>query len=124
MRHGVKMAGNFLQQENAVLTGVVELIVVDVQCIFPGLGPLTKCFHTKFITTSEKARIPDSEFIRFNPITALDQAKEIVKMAVDNFKNRGENQYIPTTKQKAKVGLSLIQIWTAPACLRAAPGIS
>ena len=106
MRHGVKMAGNFLQQENAVLTGVVELIVVDVQCIFPGLGPLTKCFHTKFITTSEKARIPDSEFIRFNPITALDQAKEIVKMAVDNFKNRGENQYIPTTKQKATVGYS------------------
>ena len=80
--------------------------MVDVQCIFPGLGPLTKCFHTKFITTSEKARIPDSEFIRFNPITALDQAKEIVKMAVDNFKNRGENQYIPTTKQKATVGYS------------------
>ncbi len=106
MRHGVKMAGNFLQQEGAILTGAVELIVVDVQCLFPALGPLTKCFHTKFITTSEKARIPGSEFIRFDPIKALDQAREIVKMAIDNFQNRGGNVCIPSSKQKAMVGYS------------------
>ena len=52
MRRGIPMAGNFLQQENVVLTGACEAIVVDVQCIFPALGPLSKCFHTKFITTS------------------------------------------------------------------------
>ena len=51
MRRGIPMAGNFLQQENVVLTGACEAIVVDVQCIFPALGPLSKCFHTKFITT-------------------------------------------------------------------------
>ena len=34
MRRGVPMAGNFLQQENVVLTGACEAIVVDVQCIF------------------------------------------------------------------------------------------
>ena len=39
MRHGIPMAGNFLQQENVVLTGACEAIVVDVQCIFPALGP-------------------------------------------------------------------------------------
>ena len=50
MRRGVPMAGNFLQQENVVLTGACEAIVVDVQCIFPALGPLSKCFHTKFVT--------------------------------------------------------------------------
>jgi carbon-monoxide dehydrogenase catalytic subunit len=106
MRHGVKIAGNFLQQEGAILTGAVELIVVDVQCIFPALGPLTKCFHTKFITTSEITRIPGSEFIKFEPIRALDQAREIVKMAIDNFKNRGSNICIPQSKQKAVVGYS------------------
>jgi len=106
MRHGVKMAGNFLQQEGAILTGAVELIVVDVQCIFPSLGPLTKCFHTKFITTSDKARIPGSEFIQFDPIRALDQAREIVKMAIDNYQNRGGNVCIPQSKQKATVGYS------------------
>ena len=46
MRQGIPMAGNFLQQENVVLTGACEAIVVDVQCIFPALGPLSKCFHT------------------------------------------------------------------------------
>ena len=106
MRHGVRIAGNFLQQEGAILTGAVELIVVDVQCIFPALGPLSKCFHTKFITTSEKTRIPDSEFIRFEPIRAMEQAREVVKMAIDNFKNRGNNICIPQTKQKAIVGYS------------------
>ena len=53
MRRGIPMAGNFLQQENVVLTGACEAIVVDVQCIFPALrAPVSKCFHTKFITTS------------------------------------------------------------------------
>lgn len=107
MRHGVKMAGNFLMQESAILTGAVELIVVDVQCIFPSIGPLTKCYHTKFVTTSEIAQIPDSEFIKFDPITAYDQAKDIVKMAIDNFANRSkEKVWIPESKQKAVVGYS------------------
>ena len=88
MRRGVPMAGNFLQQENVVLTGACEAIVVDVQCIFPALGPLSKCFHTKFITTSPIAQMPDAEFIRFNAETAGENAKAIVKMAIDNFKNR------------------------------------
>ncbi|MCQ2451598.1 MAG: carbon monoxide dehydrogenase, partial [Oscillospiraceae bacterium] len=67
MRHGIPMAGNFLAQENVVLTGVADSVVVDVQCIFPALGPLSKCFHTKFITTSPICRMPDSEFIQFSP---------------------------------------------------------
>ncbi len=111
MRRGIPMAGNFLQQENVVLTGACEAIVVDVQCIFPALGPLSKCFHTKFITTSEVAQMPDSDFIRFNPHTAGENAKEIVKMAIDNFKNRKpELVHIPDIKQKATVGYSVEQI--------------
>ena len=108
MRHGIPMAGNYLNQENVVLTGACEAIVVDVQCIFPALGPLSKCFHTKFITTSPIARIPDSEFIRFSSATAGDNAKAIVKMAIENFKNRKpELVNIPNLKQKARVGYSV-----------------
>lgn len=108
MRRGVPMAGNFLQQENVVLTGACEAIVVDVQCIFPALGPLSKCFHTKFITTSPIAQMPDAEFIRFNAETAGENAKAIVKMAIDNFKNRKpELVHIPQLKQKATVGYSV-----------------
>ena len=108
MRRGIPMAGNFLQQENVVLTGACEAIVVDVQCIFPALGPLSKCFHTKFITTSPIAQMPDSEFIRFSAETAAENAKLIVKTAIENFKNRKpELVYIPDMKQKATVGYSV-----------------
>ena len=111
MRRGIPMAGNFLQQENVVLTGACEAIVVDVQCIFPALGPLSKCFHTKFITTSPIAQMPESEFIRFNAHTAGENAKAIVKAAIDNFQNRDpELVNIPDMKQIATVGYSVEQI--------------
>jgi carbon-monoxide dehydrogenase catalytic subunit len=67
MRHGVRMAGNFLQQENAILTGVVEMMCVDIQCIFPALATLSTCFHTKFVTSSPIARIPGSIYVEFKP---------------------------------------------------------
>ena len=111
MRRGIPMAGNFLQQENVVLTGACEAIVVDVQCIFPALGPLSKCFHTKFVTTSPIAQMPESDFIRFNAHTAGENAKAIVKMAIENFKNRKpELVHIPDMKQKAVVGFSVEEI--------------
>jgi carbon-monoxide dehydrogenase catalytic subunit len=111
MRHGVRMAGNFLQQENAILTGAVEMMCVDVQCIFPALAPLSECFHTKFVTSSPIARIPGSIYIEFKQETAFDQAKELVKMAIDNFQNRDRSKvYIPPMKQTAVVGYPCEQI--------------
>jgi carbon-monoxide dehydrogenase catalytic subunit len=111
MRHGVRMAGNFLQQENALLTGAVEMICVDVQCIFPALGPLSECFHTKFVTTSPVARIPGSLYIKFETETALKQAADIVRMAIDNYENRDSAKvFIPASKQGAVVGYPCEQI--------------
>ena len=108
MRHGIPMAGNFLAQENVVLTGACEAIVVDVQCIFPALGPLSKCFHTKFITTSHIAKIPDSEFIEFDEANAGENAKKIIRLAIMNYKNRDpELVNIPKQKSKATVGYSV-----------------
>ncbi|MBQ0000404.1 MAG: anaerobic carbon-monoxide dehydrogenase catalytic subunit [Clostridiales bacterium] len=108
MRRAVPMVGNFLQQENVVLTGACEAIVVDVQCIFPALGPLSKCFHTKFITTSPICQQPDSDFIRFSVKDAEKNAKEILRIAIENFKNRKpELVFIPEMKTKATVGYSV-----------------
>jgi carbon-monoxide dehydrogenase catalytic subunit len=111
MRHGVRMAGNFLQQENAILTGVVEVICVDVQCIFPALGPLTDCFHTKFVTTSPVARIPNSVYVEFKQETAMEQAAEIIRLAIDNYEKRDQAKtFIPANKQAAVVGYPNEQI--------------
>ena len=88
MRQGIPMAGNFLQQELAVSTGLVEAIVVDVQCIMPALTDVASRFHTKVISTSPKAKFPGAIHIEFKEEDALDIAREIVRTAVENFPNR------------------------------------
>ena len=105
MRHGVPIAGNFLSQELAIATGAVELMAVDVQCVMQGLGEITKCFHTRLITTADKAKIQGVQHIAMEEKTALNTAKELVKMAIENYKNRGQ-VHIPSEKQSAVVGFS------------------
>jgi carbon-monoxide dehydrogenase catalytic subunit len=108
MRHGVPVAGNFLQQELAVMTGAVEAMIVDVQCIFPALGALTGCFHTRFISTSPKAKFPGATHVEFHEEHAYDTAKEIVRLAVENYRfRRPERVHIPAEKNACMVGFSV-----------------
>ena len=95
MRHGVPVAGNFLQQELAVMTGVVDLMMVDVQCIMPALADLVKHFHTLLVTTSPKAKFPGVRHVEFSEEQALEVAKEIVRLGVENFRNRNGRAFIP-----------------------------
>lgn len=105
MRHGIKIAGDFHQQELAIITGAVEAMVVDVQCIFPSLADLSKNYHTKFITTSPKARITGSTYMEFHEETAMNDAKTIVREAILNFKNRDASKVlVPDLKSEAMVG--------------------
>jgi carbon-monoxide dehydrogenase catalytic subunit len=107
MRHGIPIAGDFLQQELAVITGAVDAMVVDVQCIMPGLSSLAGCFHTKLVTTSVKARFPENgavEHIQFDEKHALEGAKRIVRTAIDNFPNRKQDSVvIPSEKETANL---------------------
>jgi 6Fe-6S prismane cluster-containing protein len=97
MRQGIPSAGNDLNQELALLTGVVETMVVDVQCIMQALSDLAGKFHTKFVTTSPKVKITGAEHIEFDEHHALDIARRIVKDAIDNYPNRKKNMVqIPT----------------------------
>jgi len=88
MRHGISPVGGFLDQELAILTGSVEAMVVDIQCVLQALSPLVKHFHTKLITTSPQAKIEDATHVEFNISEASGTAKQIVKLAIDNFPNR------------------------------------
>ena len=92
MRRGVPVAGNFLQQELAVSTGAVEAMVVDLQCIMPGLTKVASCFHTKLISTHPKAKFPGMEHIEFEEERALEIAKEIVRKGVENFPKRDKKK--------------------------------
>jgi len=105
MRQGIPAAGNFLQQELAILTGAVEAMVVDVQCIMQALSGLAQEFHTLLITTSPKVKITGATHIEFDEERGLTIAKEILRTAIDNYKNRGETQ-IPDVREDLVPGFS------------------
>jgi carbon-monoxide dehydrogenase catalytic subunit len=105
MRQGIPAAGNFLHQELAILTGSVEAMVVDVQCIMQALVGLAENFHTKIITTSPKVKIKGATHIQFDEHKALTVAKEILRTAIDNYKNRGKT-HIPDVKEDLIPGFS------------------
>ncbi len=106
MRHGIPLAGNFLQQELALVTGAVEAMVVDIQCIMQSLPDIAQCYHTKIITTSPKAKIPDAIHIEFDEHNAMESARAIVKTAIENFPNRGKNIDIPEERSDLVAGFS------------------
>ncbi len=103
-RNGIPAAGSFLEQELAILTGIVDAMVVDVQCIQPVVAELSKKFHTKVITTSPKAHMSGAIHIEFDEHHAKDVAKRILKLAIDNFSNRtGKGAPIDELEAKAAV---------------------
>jgi len=107
MRHGIPLAGSFMQQELAVITGVVDLMVVDVQCLMPGVAQTAKHFHTKLVTTSPKAKIPGFDHIEFEEDRAVEIATQIIEAAIDNFSNRdGQKTDIPRFTEGIVAGFS------------------
>ena len=106
MRHGIPVAGNFLQQELAIMTGAVDVMLVDVQCIMPALSSLCGCFHTKLITTSPKCKIAGAEHIEFHEDKAVQIARQIIKAAIENFTNRKGKVKIPKVTERGIAGFT------------------
>ncbi|MCL6471534.1 MAG: anaerobic carbon-monoxide dehydrogenase catalytic subunit [Firmicutes bacterium] len=106
MRRGVNPAGNVLQAELAIETGVVDAMVVDVQCVFQGLEAAAARHHTKLITTNERMRITGATHMQFEEHNAEENARSIIKMAVDNFANRKGEIHIPKYKNPLVAGFS------------------
>ncbi len=107
MRRGIPVAGNFLQQELALATGAVELMVVDVQCIMPSLPRVASCFHTKVISTDPRAKFPGAIHVELDERDALNIAKRIVRMGIENFPNRnGREIRIPDDETDVIAGFT------------------
>lgn len=108
MRQGVPPATNFLSQELPIMTGAIDTMVVDVQCIMPGIQAVAECFHTKIVTTAANAKIPGAHHIDFREDKALEQAKDVIRIAIEAYKERGDTECnIPTQKSKVVAGFSL-----------------
>ncbi len=113
MRKGIPSAGTFLHQELAIMTGAVDAMVVDVQCIMPQLAHLSERFHTKLLTTSPKTKMPGVEHLEFHEDQALEIARQIVSVGVENFANRdGQRVQIPDEEMDLVAGFTAEYVYT------------
>lgn len=108
MRKGVPLATNFIAQELAIMTGAVDAIIVDLQCIMPALKTLCDCFHTKLITTIPFSKIPGAYHVDFREEKAKESARRIVKLAIEAYQERDAAKvHIPQVKNEVIAGFSL-----------------
>jgi len=107
MRHKIPMATSSVSQETAILTGALDAMVVDYQCIMPSLTGIGECFHTKIITTMPIAKIPNATHIEFEETKARETAEKIINTAIEAFGKRDPNKVnIPHISSEAFAGFS------------------
>ena len=108
MREGVYLATSSASQEMAILTGALDAMVVDIQCIYPSVQTLSECYHTKVITTEAIMKTPNAQHIAFNTGTAMEDAKKLVNIAIEAYKKRDPKKVnIPSERHKLVAGFSL-----------------
>ncbi|MDD4891435.1 MAG: carbon monoxide dehydrogenase, partial [Phycisphaerae bacterium] len=108
IRHGIPVAGNFLQQELAILTGAIEMMIIDVQCCMPSLPTVAAAYHTIVVSTSDIAKTIGAQHEAFDEEHAYDCAKKLLKQAIDNFKQRDAGKVaIPPQKSPLVGGFSV-----------------
>jgi carbon-monoxide dehydrogenase catalytic subunit len=108
MRHGIPVAGNFLQQELAVITGAVEMMLVDVQCCMPSLPEVAAAYHTEIVSTSDIARTVGASHVPFERHDAMASAKALLKRAIDNYRGRDPKKVaIPAASTPLVAGFSV-----------------
>lgn len=110
MRNGIPLATSYMAQELAIATGSVDVCVVDVQCIMPGLRNVCECFDTKLVTTMSISKIPGSYHFSFEDSKAKKSAEAIIRLAIETFKDRkesGRKTHVPQIKNKLMAGFSL-----------------
>ena len=108
MRKGIPLVTNYLAQELAIVTGAIDLMVVDVQCIMPSLAQVAACYHTELITTMPIVKMPGATHIPFTLENADEAAQEIVRKSIAAYGRRNPNKVkIPNYKRKIMGGFSV-----------------
>lgn len=104
MRHGVPMAANEMQAELAIATGALDAMVADFQCIWPVLGEVASCYHTKLITTMPYVKIPGAEHVDFSIEKADEVARVIVEKALEAYRKRDPSRVLLSKTVEPIVG--------------------
>jgi len=113
MRHGIPIAGNFLQQELALATGAVDAMIVDVQCIMPAIADFASSMPVRLISTSPKALFQGIKHIEFEEEKGYEIAKQILGEAIEAFKERDpEKAFVPDEQEDLVAGYTVESIHT------------
>ena len=107
MRHGIPAATHSVSQELAIITGALDAMVVDYQCVMPSLASLAECFHTRLITTMPISKIPGATHIEFSEEKGRQAAAEIIRLGIEAFKRRDPQKVnIPSHQSDVLAGFS------------------
>ena len=114
MRHGIPACTHSVSQEMAIMTGAVDAMVVDYQCIMPSVVNVAECAGTRIITTMDIARISGATHVNFSEEDAVAKANEIIDQAIDQFRRRRNMPVdIPAVKTPVVAGFSVEAIVAA-----------
>ncbi len=105
-RHGIPHAGNFQSTEEVIITGAVDVMGVDIQCIKQGLSAVADCYGTRFFTTNPRCHIEGAEHIELDEHHPRECTDAIVEMGIVRFKNRKLPVEIPQKKATSVMGFS------------------
>jgi carbon-monoxide dehydrogenase catalytic subunit len=106
VRHGIPHAGNFMSTETVLVTGAVDAMCVDVQCIKQGLVAVADCYKTPLFTTNPRCHIEGAEHVEFHEHTPRDCTDAMVVKAIHRFKNRTAAIEIPKNTHSGVHGFS------------------
>jgi len=106
VRHGIPHAGNFMSTEAILVTGAVDAMTVDVQCIKQGLAKVAECYQTPLITTNPRCHIEGATHMEFHEHKPRECTDDIVIKAITRFKNRTAAIEIPKQKNIGVHGFS------------------
>ncbi|MBW1763790.1 MAG: anaerobic carbon-monoxide dehydrogenase catalytic subunit [Deltaproteobacteria bacterium] len=106
VRHGIPHAGNFSSTEAVLVTGAIDAMTVDIQCIKQGMVKVAECYGTPLITTNRRCRIENAVHIELDEHNPKMCTDEIVIKAISRFKNRNMPVEIPKQINRGVHGFS------------------
>ena len=97
-----------------MMTGALDAMVVDYQCIMPSLVTVAECTGTKIITTMDIAKISGATHVQFSEEAASEKAREAINVAIENFSRRKDKPVdIPEITTPVITGFSVEAIVAA-----------
>ncbi len=85
-------SGNMIMQELPMITGMIEVMVVDHQCIYPYIVEVAKKYHTKIVMVDPVAKLPGAIHMPMTPENAGEIARKIIELAIENYANRRKDK--------------------------------